>query len=362
MAAPTPSRGVIGLFASTYICSGICQPLIMNLCKNSGLADPTAQLYMLFYYLGPSTLVWTLLHDHCRKEREGTAHNNATLPTKRATLLACGIATFDIVAQSMNYTGAGMAGSSIFAVIYSAVTIWTALWSRLLLGRSLSWIQWLAVWLVFGGLAMTATQSMQLGENVLTGAMLVVLGSAMHGATYVLSEAIMNHGDPSDRLTVRQNTAIQAVLASTALGLWQLVYTLPRWDWLIGEPARLAGTTVFSAGAILLGFAFANLVHAVSFFHTLKHYPGGATSAGVMKGLQAVLVFVATDWLFCGRVGGDEMCFIAQKLISLFTVVSGVSLFGVATEFRHASAAKRGYSQIGSTGVDTSDELETMAA
>ncbi len=62
-----------------------------------------------------------------------------------------------------------------------------------------------------------------------------------------------------------------------------------------------------------------------------QHLPGGSASAGVMKGLQAVLVFVVTSVSFCGRIGGNEMCFSTSKLASLVIVCSGVVLFGKTT-------------------------------
>ena len=34
----------------------------MTLCKVAGLADPSAQLYMLFYYAGPGFLIFTILY------------------------------------------------------------------------------------------------------------------------------------------------------------------------------------------------------------------------------------------------------------------------------------------------------------
>ena len=46
------------------------------------------------------------------------------------------------------------------------------------------------------------------------------------------------------------------------------------------------------AAWVLFGIYLANLLHCVTFQLTLKHCTGGATSAGVLKGLQAVLVFV----------------------------------------------------------------------
>ena len=107
------------------------------------------------------------------------------------------------------------------------------------------------------------------------------------------------------------------------------------------------GTTVWQGLGILSIFAVANLVHSITFYHTLLHFPGGATSAGVMKGLQAVLVFVFTDLAYCGRTGGEEMCFTIAKFISLVTVVGGVILFGVATQQRQKQGSRPGYERIG---------------
>ena len=113
---------------------------------------------------------------------------------------------------------------------------------------------------------------------------------------------------------------------------------------------------------ILLGFAAANLVHAVTFFHTLRYYPGGATSAGVMKGLQAVLVFVFTHVVYCGRMGGEEMCFTKGKFLSLVTVTGGVLGYGVATQERGRSGRTADYEQITDVppeeGADKNIEIE----
>ena len=288
----------------------------MTVCKQAGLANPIAQLYMFFYYLGPALVVLTI--------------GSEPMPAKMAVLKACGIAFFDIIAQALNYTGAGLAGSTVFAVIYSSVTIWVAVCSRFILGRTLNWMQWLAVWIVFGGLALTTLQSAEMGGEVRTGAFLVVLGSAMHAGSYVYSEAIMTHDE--HQLSVRQNTAIQSFLATVTLGVWQVIYTVPRWQQVVMEPMNAAGTTWITATIIMTGFGLANLVHSLAFYHTIKHYPGGATSAGVMKGLQAVIVFVFTHILFCGRVGGEEMCFTMHKCLALVTVIFGVVLFAVETE------------------------------
>eukprot|EP00980_Cylindrotheca_fusiformis_P026423 scaffold16150_cov112-Cylindrotheca_fusiformis.AAC.2 len=311
---------LVGLNVTLYILSGCCQPLLMTLLKDAGVADSTCQLYMFFYYFGPACFIFSLLAEHVE------------WPSRRAILKAIGIALFDIMSSAMNYTGAALAGPTLFAIVYSSVTIWAALFSKIFLGRSMNCWQWGCVFVVFFGLALTTSGSIHLGSSVVQGLLLVVFGSMMHAGNYVMCEAIMTVGE--HRLTVRQNCAIQGVVAAFCFLLWQCVYTIPRFNRKIWEPMQAADSTIAYALFVLCLFALSNTVHSITFFHTLRHYPGGATSAGVMKGLQAVLVFVFTHFAYCGRTGGEEMCFTAGKFASLVTVTGGVVGYGIATQKR----------------------------
>ena len=339
MTSQPPSKLVTNVFAIFYVLSGVSQPMLMTVCKDIGLADASAQLYMVFYYLGPALLIFLTLGD--------------TWPSKMTIVKACGIAFFDILAQALNYTGASLAGPTIFAIIYSSVTVWTAVWSRFVLDRRLSYAQWFAVFTVFGGLTLTATGSLDLGPAVTHGTFLVVIGSALHAGSYVWSEAVM-HGE--DSLSVRQNSGVQGLVACVFLIGWQLVYTVPRWDELIRIPMQEASTTWLVAGSIMFSFALANLVHSFAFYHTIRYYKGGSVSAGVMKGLQAVLVFVASHFIYCGRTGGPEMCFTMGKFLSLITVTGGVVFFSWATA-QDSAPRKDGYSNVENVAPPMSDAL-----
>ncbi len=235
-----------------------------------------------------------------------------------------------------------MAGPSIFAIVYSSVTVWTAVYSRILLSRRLNCLQWSGVIVVFLGLLVTSMDSVAVGPHVFHGTVLIVAGSSMHALTYVLSEIIMTR----EKLSLQLNCSIQAIVACTFYLLWQLAYTRKHFDSLIWIPMMENNTTASEALMVLSSLSLSNLIHAVSFFYTLKHFPGGSTSAGVMKGLQAVLVFVFSSLVYCQRIvvvngekeeegkkyGGEEMCFTFTKLISLVVVLTGVLLFAVATD------------------------------
>lgn len=311
--------------ATIYILSGATQPLLMTIVKNAGLADSVCQVYMLAYYLGPSMLSFLAC----------AGSNRAPIPII-LYLKAAGIALIDIIAQSTNYTGATLAGPTIFAIIYSSVTVWTAIYSRIMLQRKLRLPQWVGIFIVFGGLSITAKSSVSIGPDVFHGAVLVILGSSLHAMTYVLSEAIMNSQSTSStqKISVEMNCAIQGVIASSVFILWQILYTRKHFEDKIYLPMKEAGTSIEKASAILISLSLSNLVHSYSFFYTLKHFPGGATSAGVMKGVQAVLVFIFSSMVYCGTIGGDEMCFSTIKFISLVVVIGGMLLYSAATDMQ----------------------------
>eukprot|EP00581_Thalassiosira_minuscula_P016103 CAMPEP_0183727148 /NCGR_PEP_ID=MMETSP0737-20130205/24963_1 /TAXON_ID=385413 /ORGANISM="Thalassiosira miniscula, Strain CCMP1093" /LENGTH=492 /DNA_ID=CAMNT_0025958709 /DNA_START=353 /DNA_END=1831 /DNA_ORIENTATION=+ len=431
-----PSMSWVMMNAVLYVLSGVTQPILMAYAQHAGLADPRCQLYMLFYYIGPAAVAVSLrrrpkkgdkqhvatnedvaLLSSSKQEQlsngnDGNGNGNASAssnnlqsngsvqdddsnsntygavmsyhpketedqeqfywPNQSLLTKASGIAAFDIFAQSMTYTGNNLAGPTIFSIIYSSVTIWAALYSKLLLSRSMSKPQWMGVFLVVLGLSLTAVDSKAMGESIFIGATLILVGSSFHGATYVLSEMIMTapssptskaNNDVLDATTsalvksdtfttntnvplqkqqqqisepqhisVRANCAIQGIVATLLLLLWQIVYTLPHLQQLILTPMAEAGTSPLQAMTILGIITVANLIHSITFFATLKHFPGGATSAGVLKGLQAVLVFGASAMVLCHRWGGLEMCWSSTKGLSLVVVVCGILLYGMFTE------------------------------
>lgn len=371
-----PSPSWVLTNALFYVMSGVTQPILMAYASHAGLANPKAQLYMLFYYIGPALAAFSL---RCRCSHKKTKANEETtqllsndMQTKRYSnnstqddasinissssliqeeehwpstfllLKASGIAIFDIFAQSMVYTGNNLAGPTVFAIIYSSVTIWAAIFSRILLSRSLVVFQWAGVCLVVVGLALTAIDSKTVGKNVFAGAILILVGSSFHGLTYVMSERIMTpspiirsvsgiHKEP-EHVSIKANCAVQGIVAMVVFLLWQIFYTLPRIEPLILVPMREAGTTALHALIILVTITLANYVHSITFYVTLRHFPGGATSAGVLKGLQAVLVFAVSAMILCERWGGNEMCWSNSKGISLVVVVSGIMIYGTFTE------------------------------
>jgi len=305
------SRAVLAAFLVLFLVSGVSQPLLFSQVKFAGLGDTTCQLYMLPYYAGMA----------------GVGLLTFCVPGKRwgeLPLLRCvGIAAVDLISQVLNFSGNMKAGSAIYAVIYASVTVWCAVLSRLFLQRVLSAWQWCAIVVVFTGLAITAIDARVSGDDVFLGAVMICVGAVLHAFMYVMSECVSVRGE---KIPAHINCACQALTACTIVGTWQCVYTSTHWT-LIADPLAEAQTSPLTAVLLFLFVALANFLHAVTFFFLLTWI--GAVSAGVIKGLQAVCVFVLAHLLFCGRE--KAQCYTLLKGVSLIVVVSGVLAYTYAT-------------------------------
>jgi len=102
----TPSFYTTLTLATLYVLSGVIQPLVMEIAKQAGLTDNKCQIYMFAYYLGTASVC--LL-----------ARNEDRLSLK-TTIKTASVASIDIIAQTLNYTGMVYAGPTLFAIIYSS--------------------------------------------------------------------------------------------------------------------------------------------------------------------------------------------------------------------------------------------------
>lgn len=150
--------------AVLYVLSGVTQPILMAYAHHTGLANARCQLYMLFYYIGPASVAFSLScprrrssakkkgQSKCTDTKNTTTANDSNdmqqliynggastsygstsvitnnhdggeydiedeervWPSSRSLILkASAIALFDIFAQSMTYTGEDCLNASI---------------------------------------------------------------------------------------------------------------------------------------------------------------------------------------------------------------------------------------------------------
>lgn len=290
------------------------------------------------------------------------------------------LALVDIVSQGLCLVGLVYAGSSIFIIVYSSTTIWAAVWSFFLLKKKLICQQWVGILMVVFGLSVTAydgktsATGSSSNSDAMLGIVLILFGSFAHALTWVLIEkwtqqprsphflppqhhkhqhqhqsapspasySIGDGGGGGDGAQITclppssptpaiasQVAAPELVCSLMGLGgclfysLWQLVYTLPRWNQLVLAPIAERGGDLRHICVAYALLSLMGFLHAVSFYHLLGQL--GSVATGVMKGVQSVAVLVLSHEAFCSVESAQ--CFTVCKGVSLVVVLSGVFVY-----------------------------------
>lgn len=395
------------IILALFVATGVASPLLISLLQNNGACESTTLLFVLPNYFGMAgSILVNRAPEALRGKRGGyfkiaeppkdsspSPHiaseqddekyagfvSSPSTPSRAAAaaekknsaiphLLIFLLCILDVISASMNFTGLVYAGSAIFTVVYSSMTMYTAIFSWIILGRRLKALQWLGIWVIVMGLSLTsvfvpsttgpeidvgdgggssdsnsgssdsgsgdgdgskgpmqvhiaAPEILSESSRISLGIFLVVCGSLFHSLSYILSEII---------LTSFKGTVTPVMLSTTmglfgcvVFGMWQLIYTVPRFQTLVlDEIAKHQGDiNVIWVSYIVL--AVSSLVHAVTFFSLIQRV--GSTTTGVLKGVQSVLVFVLSHYLFCSV--SQAQCFTETKGVSLGLVLLGVFLY-----------------------------------
>jgi len=308
MAAP------LHLLLVLFVSSGVMQPLLISTLGYNGAYDKSTLLFLLPNYVGMS-LAGLLKRDVFGK---GTFR-------KRKLAILCSV---DVVSQGLCQYGLAVAGSSLYIVIYSSTTIWIALLSRIVIRRKLSSGQWIGCCIVVAGLAITGGNlASQLSDRsnaeIALGAGMILFGSVSHAYTWVLVELLLGESDPVPPEAV---STVMGVAGVGTFCAWQLICTLPRADQLVFDVIRAHGghNDVIALSYLLL--TLASLVHAVTFYHLVGRM--GAVTAGVLKGCQAVAVFIGSHFFFCEAQ--ESQCFSVFKAWSLVLVLLGTATYALS--------------------------------
>ena len=278
------------------------------------------------------------------------------------------LAGIDILSQGLCLIGLVYAGSSIYIIVYSSTTIWAAVWSYFLLQKYLNIRQWLSVVVVVAGLGITALDTKSSGNgsgsggvgDAVVGIVMILLGSFTHALTWVLIEKWTSQkkcqAESASERESRSGTvsgtrvsewhsgseeksppsvaapelvcSLMGIFGCVFYSIWQVVYTIPRWDELVTAPIAAKGGNEWHICIAFMLLAFMGFLHAVSFYHLLGHV--GSVATGVLKGVQSVAVLVLSHEAFCAIE--SSQCFNVYKGVSLVVVLSGVYFYSVSTE------------------------------
>ena len=301
-----------GFLLFLYVASGTLQPILIEVLTYNGACEKSTFLFILPTYVGMSMSLLSNMD----------ALKHGKIRWFKMILLAI----IELCSAALCFTGLVCAGSAVFTVIYSSVTVYTALFSRIFFGRELHHMQWGGVFMVMLGLTSSSIGASFGGaegeEDVGIGIAMIIIGSMFHSLVYILSESILKSEDP---IAPEFLGSFMGCVGVFVFGLWQVFYTFPRFqDLILDEIDAHDGNfnVILSTYAILV---IVNFIHGVCFYHLIKSV--GSTTTGILKGVQSVMVFVISHFAFCAFQ--RSQCFTTSKGASLVVVVCGVSCYSI---------------------------------
>jgi len=293
------------------------------------------------------------------------------VPTWRVIALSVAL---DLLGFSAGCVGVALAGSGVYQVVHASVVVFAALFAWLLRGRVIRPAQWAAIATITIGLVVSALGALSGGPaaaaghsleflpgedpaadaapsqgpralgaaspwasgrrldatapatapdaagGIASGIAFTLAGAILYGLNYSLLDALSS--SPSAPSTARLAGSIGSG-AAIAVAAWVMLYTVPNWEELVGEPTARAGGR---PGVVLMGFvlmALSALAHSLAYFRLLRGH--GAVVIGVLQALRAAAVFVVGSALFCSFQ--ESQCLTTPRAAAAVLVAIGVVVF-----------------------------------
>lgn len=238
---------------AVFIMTGMVVPLIITVIAMNGGADRTTFLIALPSCIGMSMSIFA----------NWESRDKGKIRWKFIILAAC----IDMFASIMNLNGLIFAGSALYTMVSSSMTVYIAVFSYFIFGRRLHVGQVFGIAVLILGLSTAAIGAQSDGKDVLLGVLMVFIGSATHAVGYIISEYLLVCA--KDPISPEM---LCCLLGSAGGGInlaWQIVYTAPRYQALVvDEIAENNGSgSVVLIGYILL--ALLSLVHSLCFFNLI---------------------------------------------------------------------------------------------
>lgn len=316
------SKAITLLVVVVYVITGMMQPLMLNFIQNMGAAAKLALIFPIPVSLGEGLMIFMPL-----KSTESKYTKLESLYQYPKAIIT--MTLIDVFANIMTLTGQLMIGSGVYIVIYSSLTIWTALGSFFLLKRKLSLAMWLSVVVVTVGLAISGADAIKgSGASMLLGMAVALLGTMVHSCTYWVSEYFCISTTSS--IHPRVLAGYMGTLGACLLMTYVCTYTVPRWEGLFLEDIQERHSSIGTISAMYIFYILTCFAHLLAQFTAVVNV--GAVTVGINKAVSSIGVFVLSDIFFCRTQSNN--CITTFKVISLVIVVCGVFAYTIAAGFQ----------------------------
>ena len=398
-----PSSGPLVAVVVLYLATGVLQPTLVDwvkYCGAAGMKHPPAMLTLLSNTAGMALAApsaWLVLRMRClptgfRQQlavAAGCQSALAVLPDTGALTTAVPRAEVNtlsawrgpvtrslwmfrrlcdrrvVVASSIDLCsgllvmiGLLSVGSGMYVIIYSSCTAWTAVISRVFLGKRLHPLQAIGVVLCTLGLCANGLASAlhveetalvdtedhpatrafhgQTRGAVVVGALAVLAGSILHSGMFVLVEKGAASRGMRDEIAPLDMCSRMGCVESGVVACWVagLVMAFSPAEVLVAPQLAAHNTTLWYAGMLYAALTAANMLHALSFFVLIGQL--GATGSSVLKGLHAVLVFCFSALFYC-RFQSSQ-CATPLKVCAMALVLAGTIVYSRGKPQGHPAA------------------------
>ncbi|EPR58991.1 transporter/permease protein [Toxoplasma gondii TgCatPRC2] len=308
-AEPPPTIGPVVLRSAAIVLVNSTQPLLVDLLRYHGGAEPTTLLYLLPTYLG---MVFVGLASKTKKSIWNEKWGRASL------LCLC-----DMLHQISEKAGLVFAGSAAYTITASWSTVWTALLSLLILRKQLRKHQWLGILLICIGFSVKAVQINFTRTNYeAIGILLTLFASILHGLSFVLNEKYMTGEHQIDGPNL---VGMCGMISSTAITTWILIWTVPQWDVRVRGSIARSGGSIPVVVTVHVALFLLSVLRSATLWYLLKHV--GAVSSGILKGARTAIVFLLSHVLYCHLQ--ESQCMTSVKALSVVLCVSGVLVYSI---------------------------------
>lgn len=317
--------------------TGTLSTVIAQRVLNQDIADNSVQhlavtKFVAILALSPLSGLWRFLRravglGGADPKRQAPADEPPTRRSRRATQLMLALAALDVTSYFVHCVGFALCGSAVATVVFAATAqLLTAAMTRYVLKRRLLKGQRLAVMLVSVGILLRGVAfSMRpggggkgTGSGQWWGIAAMLASAVGYSSMGVIYDLLVRTEQPAP-----SHTEIMVYISRLGLVVsvvYQLVYTLPRWQTHVSAHLEGGGTSGVQALALLGLFGAIYNVH--SFAQGRVQRMEGALGAGLVAAVRSATVSLASGLLFCSP-SAPSQCLTPLSFASAAVVTAG---------------------------------------
>jgi len=326
--SPKQTRSTVGaafwLSCFMFNFSGLTNNYFANELDVKGIGNPMTGFQTASIYLSETLVAIMIML--CQGTRLKKKH--ISLPLKYWYLLV-----LDLVGQILYWSGLAFIGSGLTTLLYSSIVIWTGIFSRIFFNKSISDVRWACIFWLWASVGLSVAGQLKSfgGAHQVIGILAILISAMLFGLIFVLVDNIV---------TMKLSPVEIAFLFWPNLVicmLWVGIFDGMNYQRYVIDSVKRRDPdySSFAIITLLVLFFLSNASHQISMFYQLNGGKIAAVTTGVNKILQAALVFISSDLIYCPKHHWNkhreyvqlEQCIDTYKLIGFIGALIGVLVY-----------------------------------